>query len=70
MWQLHISRRGGEWTPDGTFETVREAACRIIELEHYPVKGIFLEILVESEQCSGEEAFGTSSTMDAALVML
>jgi hypothetical protein len=58
MWQLHINRRQGEWAPDGTFETVRDAVRRIIELEHYSITGIHLEIFVESEYGTDEEAFG------------
>jgi hypothetical protein len=58
MWQLHINRGRGEWTLDGTFETVRDAVRRIIELEHYPIKGIHLEIFFESDHGTDEEAFG------------
>ena len=57
MWQLHINRRRGEWTPDGTFETLRDVVRRIIVLGHYSIKGIHLEIFVESEYSTDEETF-------------
>lgn len=47
-----------KWIEIGAFDTVKEAAQRIRELEGYPVTGVFLEILVETERGSDEEFFG------------
>jgi hypothetical protein len=47
-----------EWVPVGTFENLRDAARRIIEIERYPVKGIFLEAHVETEHGTDEEILG------------
>jgi hypothetical protein len=60
MWQLNIAERGGEWVTVGGFETVTAAAQKIIELEDYPVSGIFFDMLIEtgSGATSEQEAFG------------
>lgn len=46
-----------EWTEVGTFETATAAAARIRELEDYPTTGVFLEIHVDTERGTDEEAF-------------
>jgi hypothetical protein len=45
---------------EGSFETVAAAAEKIIEVENYPVTGIFFDILIETGVGAGseQEAFG------------
>jgi hypothetical protein len=47
-----------EWIEGGSFETVTAAARRIRELEDYPVTGMFLEVYVDTEHGSDDEALG------------
>lgn len=48
MWQLKMAERGKEWVTVSSFETLTDAARKIIELEGYPVTGIFFDILIET----------------------
>jgi hypothetical protein len=57
MWQLKMTNAVREWTDVGSFETMTEAARRIRELEGYPVTGIFLEMHVDTELGTDQEAF-------------
>jgi hypothetical protein len=60
MWHLKMAERGGAAVTVGTFESVTAAAEKIIELEGYPVSGIFFEIYIETGPGahSEQEAFG------------
>ncbi len=60
MWQLKMAERGGQSVTIGSFATVTEAAQKIIELENYPITGVFFEILIETGLGAGseQEAFG------------
>ena len=58
MWQLSMTNAAEEWTEVGRFESMTAAARRIRELEGYPVTGIFLEMHVDTELGTDEEAFG------------
>jgi hypothetical protein len=44
----------------GNFESITAAAHKIIELEAYPIMGVFFEILIETGAgaASEQEAFG------------
>ena len=60
MWKLAISAPGkGEWKDVGTFDTITEAARRIVELEGVPKRaGLFLEFYVETNEFgTDQEAF-------------
>ena len=57
MWQLKMTNAAKEWVEIGTFETVTAAAARIRELEDYPTTGVFLEIHLDTEHGTDEEAF-------------
>jgi hypothetical protein len=60
MWHLHIAKKGQLWEPVGSFDTVQAAASKIIELQAYPVTGVFFEILIETGlgALNEEESFG------------
>jgi hypothetical protein len=55
-----MADRGKPWEMVGSFDSITAAARKIIELEAYPITGIFLEILIETgaEAASEQEAFG------------
>ena len=57
MWLLKMTDAAQKWTEVGTFEIVTAAAARIRELEHDPTTGVFLEIHVDTELGTDEEAF-------------
>jgi hypothetical protein len=57
MWQLKMTNAAKEWTDVGNFETVTEAARRIRELEGRPDGGIFLEMFVEIDFGTDDDAF-------------
>jgi hypothetical protein len=57
MWQLKMTNEAREWIEVGTFETVTAAARRIREIEGRTSGGIFLEMFVEIDFGSDEEAF-------------
>ena len=57
MWQLKMTNTAKEWVEVGTFETVTAAARRIREIEGRPSGGIFLEIYVEIDLGTDEDAF-------------
>jgi hypothetical protein len=59
MWQLSMTNAAKEWTSVGTFETVTAAARRIRELEGRTSGGVFLELHVEIDFGTDEEAFST-----------
>jgi hypothetical protein len=50
--------RGEGMIEAGNFETMTAAARRIRELEDYPVSGVFLQILAETDCGTDEESFG------------
>jgi hypothetical protein len=52
-----MANRGGPWLTVDSFDTVTAAARKIIELEAYPVSGVFFEILIETKDGNKEEAF-------------
>ena len=56
--QLRMTNAAKEWVEAGSVESVVAAARRIIEIEGYPVKGIFLEMHVSTTAASDDEAFG------------
>jgi hypothetical protein len=58
MWKLMMTNAAKEWVPDGDFETVTAAAGRILEIEDYPVTGVFLQMYVDTVHGSDEESFG------------
>jgi hypothetical protein len=58
MWQLKMTNPAKEWIEVGSFDTVTEAARRIREIEGRPDGGIFLEMFVEIDFGTDEEAFG------------
>ena len=43
MWHLKMADGGASWVTLGSFGTVASAAQKIIELEGYPVSGVFLK---------------------------
>ena len=58
MWQLRMTNAAKEWVEIDTFDTVTEAARRIVQLEGVPKAGLFLEFYVETnEYGTDEEAF-------------
>ena len=63
MWRLKMGKPGQEWyewiTVD-IFETVTDAAKKIIEIERYPAHGVFFSILIETGPGAGseQETFG------------
>jgi hypothetical protein len=57
MWQLKMTNAAKEWIEVGTFDTVTAAARRIRELEGRSDGGIFLEMHVEIDCGTDEEAF-------------
>ena len=57
MWQLKMTDANQKWIEVGTFETVTAAAARIRALEDYLTTGVFLEIHVDTELGTDEEAF-------------
>ena len=57
MWQLKMTNAAQEWVEVGTFDTVSTAARRIREIEGRPSGGIFLEMYVEIDSGTDEEAF-------------
>ena len=57
MWQLKMTNAAKEWVEVGTFDTVTAAARRIREIEGRPSGGIFLEMYVEIDAGTDEEAF-------------
>ena len=58
MWQLKMTNAAREWIEVGTFDTVTAAARRIRDIEGYRTAGVFLEIHVQTERGTDEEAFG------------
>jgi hypothetical protein len=58
MWQLKMTNPAKEWVDAGIFESVTAAARRIREIESYPAAGVFLEMHVDTELGSDDEAFG------------
>jgi hypothetical protein len=52
-----MADRGQPWVTLGSFESVRAAAQKIIELEAYLVSGVFFEALIETKAGSDENAF-------------
>jgi hypothetical protein len=56
MRKLMTTNSDREWVQDGLFETVKQAASRIRQLEDYPAAGIFFQVLVETEFGTDEEA--------------
>jgi hypothetical protein len=57
MWQLSMTNAAKEWTSVGTFDSVTAAARRIRELEGRQSGGIFLELHVEIDFGTDEDAF-------------
>jgi hypothetical protein len=57
MWQLSMTNTAKEWTSVGTFDSVTAAARRIRELEGRQSGGIFLELHVEIDFGTDDEAF-------------
>jgi hypothetical protein len=59
MWELRMKTPADkDWMPAGSFDTVTEAARRIVELEGVPKNGLFLEFYVETDKFgTDEEAF-------------
>ena len=57
MWQLKMTNAAKEWVEVGTFDTVSAAARRIREIEGRPSGGIFLEMYVEINFGTDEDAF-------------
>lgn len=57
MWQLKMTDRDGVWVVVDSFDSVVAAARRIIELEGYPVSGLFLEAYVATKREIEEECF-------------
>lgn len=57
MWQLKMTNAAKEWIDVGTFDTVTAAAHRIRELEERPCHGLFLELFIEIDFGTDEEAF-------------
>jgi hypothetical protein len=60
MWHLWMADKDKQRITVGRFETVTAAAQKIIELENYPVSGVFFDILIETGVGAGSqrEAFG------------
>jgi hypothetical protein len=57
MWQLSMTNGAKEWFEVGRFDTVTAAARRIREIEGRSRGGIFLELHVEIDFGTDEEAF-------------
>ena len=57
MWQLSMTNAAREWTEVGRLESVTAAARRIREIEGYPVTGVFLEMHIDTELGTDDEAF-------------
>ena len=57
MWRLKMTNAAKEWIEVGTFDTVTAAARRIREIEGRSDGGIFLEMHVEIDFGTDEEAF-------------
>jgi hypothetical protein len=57
MWQLNAAYPGGSWLLIGYFHSATDAGRKIIELEEYPVSGVFFRGLIETEVGTEEEAF-------------
>ena len=57
MWQLCTINADREWIAVGSFDTVTAAARRIREIEGRSSDGIFLEMHVEIDCGTDEEAF-------------
>lgn len=57
MWPLKTADRSEPWTEVGNFDSAKDAARKIIELEQYPVSAIFFELLIETKTGSEQEAF-------------
>lgn len=60
MWHLKMAERGKEWVTVGSFETVPDAARKIIELEGSAAYGVFFQIYIETGPgaVSEHESFG------------
>ncbi len=56
MWTLHSASAGADWTTIGTFDSLKDAARRIIEIEGLPVSGVFFQTHVSSLDGSDDEA--------------
>lgn len=56
-WQLHMQNAAKEWVEVGTFGTVTDAARRIREMEGRDSGGIFLEMHVEIDFGTDDDAF-------------
>jgi hypothetical protein len=52
-----MTDKSGVWVTVDSFDSVAAAARKIIDLEGYPVSGLFFEILIETSAGSEEEAF-------------
>jgi hypothetical protein len=48
MWHLNMAGKGQPWRTIGTFETIADAARKIIDLEAYRTYGVFFEIYIET----------------------
>jgi hypothetical protein len=57
MWQLKTADRGEPWTEVGRFDSVAEAARKIIELEEYSVTAVLFELLIDTKAGSDNEPF-------------
>jgi hypothetical protein len=57
MWKLKMTNGAKEWVEVGDFDTVTAAARRIREFEGRSDGGIFLEMHVEIDCGTDEEAF-------------
>ena len=57
MWQLKMTKPDSTWIDIDSFETLAAAAKRIIEIEGYPVPGLFLELYVDIFDGSDTETF-------------
>jgi len=58
MWKLMATNATREWVQDGVFETLKQAAMRIQQLEDYLTGGVFFQVHVETEFGTDEEALG------------
>jgi hypothetical protein len=65
-----MADRGEAWVTVGSFETVTDAARKIIELESYPVSGIFFEILIETKAGAKTKRSATLSTPAKAIALM
>jgi hypothetical protein len=55
MWQLAMTNEQKEWIPVGSFENLRSVVQRINQIEETGPRGIFFEILAESNFGTDEE---------------